>query len=144
MGVGAERCNQIPRSQLIRQVKQISVAQLDPVLPSVSFEKWLGVEAGADAQFHWEVNDCGEQTGTAADRDSDFPMCVEAQADMKDQRAIVVSVVVGTFKKGTFGTPSVFFAQLVTPRKTINIEHLSDFPAAIIKTHEPVRPEIAK
>lgn len=130
--------------KLIRQVQQISVAQLDSVLPAVSFEKWLRVEAGADAEFHWEVNDCGEQTGTAADRDRDFPLCVEVQANMKDHRTIVVSIAVGTFHKGAVGKPTVYFVQLATPRKTINLDHLSDLPAAIIKTHEPARPEVAK
>ena len=114
-------------------------------MPSVSFEKWLRVEAGADAEFHWEVNDCGEQTGTPADRDRDFPMCVEVQAVMKDRRTIVVSVAVGTFEKGKLGKPTVYFAQLITPSQTINIDHLSAFPAALIRSHnEPVRSEIAK
>jgi hypothetical protein len=132
-------------ARLIRQVQEISVSQLDPALPSVSFEKWLRVEAGADAEFHWEVNDCGEQTGTAADRGRDFPMCVEAQADMKDRRTIVVSIAVGTSKKGVVGKPAVYFAQLVTPAKTMNLPHLSDFPAALIKTHDAAPPpEIAK
>jgi hypothetical protein len=132
-------------AKLIRQVQEISVSQLDPALPSVSFEKWLHAEAGADAEFHWEVNDCGEQTGTAADRGRDVPMCVEAQADMKDRRTIVVSIAVGTFKKGAVGKPVVYFAQLVTPATTINLPHLSDLPAALIKTHQqPVPVEIAK
>jgi|SRR5208337_1663981 len=132
-------------ARLIRQVQEISVSQLDPILPPVSFERWLHVEAGADAEFHWEVNDCGEQTGTAADRGRDFPMCVEAQADMKDRRTIVVSIAVGTFKKGVVGKPVVNWAQLVTPAKTINLPQLSDLPAALIRTHDAAPPvEIAK
>jgi hypothetical protein len=131
-------------ARLIRQVQEIPVSQLDPALPPVSFEKWLHVEAGADAGFHWEVNDCGEQTGAAADRGRDFPICVEAQADMKDRRAIVVSIAAGTFKKGAFGKPTVNFAQLVTPNTTINLHHLSDMPAALIKTHVSSPVEIAK
>ena len=132
-------------ARLIRQVQEISVSQLDPALPSVSLEKWLHVEAGADGEFHWEVNDCGEHTGTAADRGRDVPMCVQAQADMKDRRTIMVSIAVGTFKKGAFGKPAVNFAQLVTPSTTIDLPHLSDLPAALIRTHVPAPPpEIAK
>jgi hypothetical protein len=132
-------------ARLIRQVREISVSQLDPALPPVSFEKWLHVEGGADAGFHWEVNDCGEQTGAAADRGREFPMCVEAQANMKDRRTIVVSIAVGTSKKGVVGKPTVYFAQLVTPATTINLPRLSDLPAALIRTHD-VAPsvEIAK
>ena len=128
----------------IRQVKQTPVSQLDNALPSITLEKWLRIEAGADANFHWEVNDCGEQTGTAADRGRDFPSCVEAQAVMTDQRTIVVSIAVGTSKKGTVGKSILYFAQLVTPRKTIDLPHLSDLPLALIQTHIPVNPEIAK
>jgi hypothetical protein len=129
-------------AKLIRQVQEISVSQLDLALPSVSFEKWLHVEAGADAEFHWEVNDGGEQTRTA--RGHDFPMCVEAQADMKDRRTIVVSIAVGTFKKGAFGKPTANFAQLVTPNTTIDLHDLSDMPAALIRTHTPGPVEIAE
>jgi hypothetical protein len=128
----------------IRRVQETPVSQLDPALPSVSFEKWLRVEAGADAEFHWEVNDCGEQTGTAADRDRDFPVCVEAQANMKDKRTIVVSVAVGTFKKRAFGKPKVYFAELITPRETIDIKQLSDMPDVLIRTHVTSPPEITK
>jgi len=129
----------------IRQVQEISVSQLDPALPPVSFEKWLRVEAGAGADFHCEVNDCGEQTGTTADRGRDFPMCVEAQSDMKDRRKIVVSIAVGTSRKGAVRKPTVYFAQVVTPATTINLPHLSDLPAALIRTHDAAPPpEIAK
>ena len=129
-------------AKLIRQVQQFSVSQLDVALPSLAFEKWLHVEAGADAEFHWEVNDCGEQA--TADRGAGFPVCVEAEADMKDHRAIVVSISLDTPKKGTFGKPTLHFAKLVTPSTTIDLHQLSDFPAALIKTHQPPPREIAK
>jgi hypothetical protein len=132
-------------ARLIRQVQEISVSQLDPALRPVSFGKWLHVEAGADAEFHWEVNDCGEQTGTTADRGRDFPMCVEVQSNMKDRRTIVVSIAVGTYKKGVVGKPAVYFAQLVTSATTINLPHLSDLPSALIRTHDAAPSvEIAK
>jgi hypothetical protein len=129
-------------AKLIRQVQQLSVSQLDVALPPLAFEKWLHVEAGADAEFHWEVNDCAEQA--TVDRGADFPVCVEAQADMNDHRTIVVSIRVGTLKKGAFGKPTLYFAKLVTPSTTINLHQLSDFPAALIKTHQPPPVEIAK
>lgn len=49
--------------------------------------------------MNYEIYDCGEQTGTSADRGRDFPMCVEASA----QTYVVglrVTMQVGTFKKG--------------------------------------------
>jgi hypothetical protein len=129
-------------AKLIRQVQQLSVSQLDVALPPLAFEKWLRVEAGADAEFHWEVNDCAEQA--TADRGVDFPVCVEAQADMNDHRTIVVSIRVSTLKKGAFAKPTLYFAKLVTPGTTIDLHQLSDFPAALIKTHQPPPVEVAK
>lgn len=120
---------------LIRQVKQTAVYELDHELPVVSFERWLSAEADADAEFHWEVNDCGARTGTSADRGRNVSTCVEAHALMKDKRTIIVSLAVETYKKGLIGKPSVHFAQLVTPSETIDIHRLSDLPAALIKTH---------
>ena len=124
--------------------KQMPVSELDSTLPSISFEKWLGIEAGREADIRWEVNDCGEQTGTAADRGRDFPMCVEADAAMKDKRSIVIMIAVGSFKKGITGKPSVSFGELDTPGERISLSHLSDLPAALMKTHHQSNPEIAK
>src|SRR3989454_8681914 len=91
-------------AKAIACVKQMPVSELDSTLPSISFEKWLGIEAGREADIRWEVNDCGEQTGTAADRGRDFPMCVEADAAMKDKRSIVIMIAVGSFKKGSLAS----------------------------------------
>jgi len=124
-------------AKLITHAKQGPGSQLDRTLPSVSFEKWLQVEAEADAKFQWEVNDCGEQSGTATEEAHDFPMCVEADVAMKDGRSIVIMIAVGTSQKSAVGKPELYFPQLITPRETINLRQLSDFPAALLKTHLP-------
>lgn len=132
-------------AKLIRQVQQVPVSQLDPALPAVSFERWLYVEAGADAEFHWEVKHRGEQTGTTAESGRYFPTCVEVQANMKDRRTIVVSIAVGMSKKRMVGKPLMNFAQLVTPATKINLPHLSDLPETLIRTHDAAPSvEIAK
>jgi len=133
-------------ARLIRQIKQTAVYELDHELPVVSFERWLSIEAGADAEFHWEVNDCGGRAGASANRRRDVSTCVEARAIMKDKRTIIVSLAAETSKKGLIGKPSVHFAQLATPTETIDIHQLSDLPAALIRTHTlaPAPVEIAK
>lgn len=136
-------------SKLIARVKNVPVSKLDPVLPSVRFEQWLRTEAGADAHFDWEVNDCGEQTGAPGQNPDEIPTCVEADARLKDGREIVITIAVqeSSNRKTAVEKQSltVHFAQLVTTHETINIRLLSDFPAALIKTHELVSyPEIAK
>lgn len=134
-------------AKLIAQVKALSVGKLDSSLPDVSFHQWLRTEAGADAQYHWEVNDCGEQTGAPGQSASEVPTCVEADAKLKDARQIVIMISVSEGQKISKTQPAfaVFFAQLITPHETINIKQLSDFPAALVRTHEPTsNPEIAK
>jgi len=132
-------------AKLIADIKQMSVSELDPTLPRLGFEKWLRVEAGADPIFSWEVNDCGEQTGSVADRGRDIPVCVEVDASMKDGRNITILVAVGTTKKVPAGRSRLYFSQLTTPGETIQIRKLGDLPAALVRTHRLVSyPEIAQ
>jgi hypothetical protein len=132
---------------LITQLKKLSVSKLDPALPPVRFDQWLITEAGAGAKFEWEVNDCGEQTGAPGQNPDEIPTCVEADAWLKDGREIVIMIAVTrpAAAPGRNQSFSVYFAQLVTTRERITIKQLSDFPAALVRTHEPAgNPEIAK
>ena len=129
---------------LIARVKNVPVAKLDAALPALPFEQWLVVEAGKDASFRWEVNDCGEQTGAPGQNPDEIPTCVEADASLKDGREIVIMIGVEKSSHGNAGM-SVDFAQLVTTRERITIKQLSDFPAALVRTHAPAHnPEIVK
>jgi hypothetical protein len=132
---------------LITQLKKLSVSKLDPALPAVRFDQWLRTEAGADARYQWEVNDCGEQTGAPGQNPNEIPTCVEADAWLKDGREMVIMIAV-TKSGGAPGEKhsfTVYFAQLVTTRERITIKRLSDFPPALVRTHEPPsNPEIAK
>lgn len=132
---------------LISEMKLIAVSTLDPALPSIPFEQWLRTEAGADARFAWEVNDCGEQTGSPGQNPSEIPTCVEADAWLKDGRQIVIMIATPQAAHGKEGEqkPVVFFAQLISTREKITLKQLSDLPAALVRTHEPHKnPEIAK
>jgi hypothetical protein len=131
-------------AKLIADVKQVSVHKLDEALPGLNFEKWLQKESGADAQYHWEVNDCGEETGTPGGN-GPVPICVEVDSFLKDGREIVIFVANDEPKKGTPPDWKIFFAQLTTPHEKINLRRLSGLPAALIKTHQlENHPEIAK
>jgi len=136
-------------AKLIVEMKQASVHRLDEALPDLSFEKWLRKESGDDAQYHWEVNDCGEETGAPGDS-APVPTCVEVDSTLKDGREIVVFVADDRSARDRpkMAEPphwKIFFAELVTPREKINLRRLSDLPAALIRTHQlPNNPEIAK
>ena len=44
-----------------------------------------------DAKFHWEVNDCGEQSGSPGET-GPIPLCVEVDVSLKDGREIVIFI----------------------------------------------------
>jgi hypothetical protein len=83
----------------IRYAKNIYVSRIEPGMPKVKLEPWLKQTLGNKRRLKWEVNDCGEQSGTLADRGRDFPMCVQPSVETMDLY-IGISLQVGTFKKG--------------------------------------------
>src|SRR5687768_10830435 len=86
----------------IRYARSFAVSKLEKGLPGQRFDLWLRKLAGKRSRISWEVNDCGEQTGSPADRGRDVPMCVEATAVSFDLH-IGVSLGVGTFRRGIIG-----------------------------------------
>jgi hypothetical protein len=134
-------------AKLIGAVRQLSVAKLDDALPNLSFENWLAKESGPGARYHWEVNDCGEQSGTPGES-GPVPICVEVDSDLEDGREILIFVAddrPAPAKKTASPQWKIFFAQLATPHEKINLRRLSDLPAALIKTHQlEHHPENAK
>jgi hypothetical protein len=128
---------QTPRDRkLIASAKAIPVSRLDPKLPAIPFERWLIKEAGEGAQISWEVNDCGEQTGSPEDSQGDFPVCVEANAKLADQRVIVVSIAVGTYQRGISGKPATWWITVGhDPSSDPPLNTLSDVPLRLIGTH---------
>jgi hypothetical protein len=121
--------------KMIAYAKAIPVSQLDPKLPATPFETWLIKEAGENAQITWEVNDCGEQSGSPEDGERDFPVCVEAVAHRRDKRVIVVSIAVGTYQKAISGKPVTWWITVgPDPTKDEPLKTLSDVPAELADT----------
>jgi hypothetical protein len=129
-------------AKLIAEVKSVSVHKIDDTLAEISFKKWLEEESGDGTQFHWEVNDCGEQTGTPGD--GPVPICVEVDSSLKDGRQIVIFLTIDQNAKNAPPDWKIFFAQLVAPREKITLRRLSELPAALIKTRPLNHPEIAQ
>src|SRR5262245_25535535 len=92
---------------MIAFAKQINVSQLDLKLPKQRFDEWFRDLVGREAIVHWELNDCGEQTGSPADKERDIPTCAQAETKLADNRKVVVMISVGTLKKGLTGKPAV-------------------------------------
>lgn len=78
-----------------------------------SFSVWFADLIGKTTKVLWEVNDCGEATGSVADVGRDFPVCAEARAVLSQKREVVVSVAVGTMRKGILGSPALYQVILV-------------------------------
>jgi hypothetical protein len=143
--LAAKDANAARDARLIAAAQNISVQRLDSLLPEMPLAKWLRIEAGEGAQFQWEVNDCGEQSGSRNDQ-SPVPTCVESDVYLKDGREIILFMANDAPASAKAPKWVVAFAQLVTPRETMNLHRLSDLPAALIKTHEPMNkpPEVAQ
>jgi len=112
----------------IAYAQRLAVSQLDVNLPERRFAEWFKANVGSDAKISWEVNDCGEQTGRAADKGRDFPTCVEAIAELSKDRRLCIAVFIGTFKKGIWGRPGVYFAFIQDNGVTRDFMKLSDLP----------------
>ncbi|XCN71701.1 MAG: hypothetical protein Q3M24_15475 [Candidatus Electrothrix aestuarii] len=88
--------------------KHIDVTELDATLPSTSLHDWLNGLAKASERVAWEFNDCGEQTGSEADRGRDFPKCLEGIIESPShERALSIQVYVGTWQRGFVGKPKL-------------------------------------
>lgn len=122
--------------EAIEYAQKILVSSLDRNLPRVTLKFFLENESEG-ARIQWEVNDCGEQTGSPdVDRGRDFPMCVEAEVFLKDQRSLNVSVVVGTFKKGIVDRPVVWSVILTENDGQVRSIALKAIP---VELHRPER-----
>jgi len=80
--------------------KTAIVRDMDATLPRVTIEAWLRELLGAQIEMKWEVNDCGEQTGSPADRGRDFPLCAEVNIALAGNRKLGVLLMVGSKKLG--------------------------------------------
>ena len=122
--------------EAIEYAQRVLVSSLDHNLPRITLRFFLENESDG-ARIHWEVNDCGEQTGSPdVDRGRDFPMCVEAEVFLKDQRSLNVSVVVGTFKKGIVDKPVVWSVMLTENDGEVRSIALKAIP---VELHRPER-----
>ena len=68
--------------------------------PRLWFAEWFRQTVGEHSQISWDINDCGEQSGSAADRGRDFPMCVSANTQIVANLYVSVNIQFGSFKRG--------------------------------------------
>jgi len=118
----------VSEERMITFVKGIPAKEFDSSLPKMRLERWLMDVAGNGLPLRWELNDCGEQTGDpATDKKRDIPVCVEAAADLPNQRAFSVQIQVGTFG-GKAQKPALRGIYFQFGSKLYEIKKLSDLP----------------
>jgi hypothetical protein len=125
------------QAEVIEYAKKYLVSEIEPNLPQVSFEKWFQKTVGEEAKVEWDINDCGEQTGTSADRGRDFPMCVSANTQKAESYYISVNIQFGSFNRGIIHEkPTVRSITIGKLMEGIWLSNLSDLPDKIDSINE--------
>lgn len=127
----SDRTTESLADNAIALVKNIDATELDSGLPKQPFAIWFSKITGPNAQVHWETNDCGEQTGTTADINRDFPFCVEVDAGLPDGRQLGIMIAVGTYKKEIEGKPVCWWAFIEHKGHFYNVSHLHKLQEAL-------------
>ena len=103
------------QAEAIRATKQKIVRTIDPTLPAMTLERWLQQQLGPQVEMAWEVNDCGEASGSAADAARDLPFCVGASAELPDGRNLTLFFFSGTAKTGLSSAPLELYFGAISP-----------------------------
>ena len=124
------------QTEVINYAKKYLVSEIEPNVPPMNFADWFQATVGKEAKIEWDINDCGEQTGTSADRGRDFPMCVAANTVKAGFIYISVNIQFGTFGRGITKMKPV--VRSITAGDEIGgewLDNLSDLPK-ILAAHE--------
>lgn len=129
---GANAQSKKQNAAAIKFARATLVSNIEKGMPKMRFDTWFLQTVGPNLKITWEVNDCGEQTGTPADKGRDFPMCVEAIADSTDLQ-VSVALGVGTFKRGIIGKKPDMRGVSLSIKGEVNsgVQKLSDLPPAL-------------
>ena len=118
-------------ARAIARAQQASLNQLDPALPPRPFGKWFAQLVGVNAGVTWQVTDCGEQPARGQDVARDLPSCVEVSAILPNDRMVIVSMLVGSFKLGIGGRLATRMVAVEDFGDLVEIKRLSELPVAL-------------
>lgn len=103
-------------AQAVKVMKETVVETINTGLPPMTLERWLQQQLGPRVEISWELNDCGEATGSSADVGRDPPFCAEASAVMPDRRKVTLTFFAGTEKTGlSSGSPKIYHGSMARP-----------------------------
>ncbi len=86
----------------VKKAKLLSAQQFDSTLPDQPVGIWLrsNIPAGYEVVWGEYITDCGEGTGTAADKERDLPLCAEVELKKGAGVKGYLALFVGTQKRG--------------------------------------------
>jgi TonB family protein len=114
-------------------MRQVLLSQLDPALPSRPFGKWFEQMVGASAGVSWQLHDCGD-----ADREGgDLAACIEVTAIISNERMVIVTAQVGTFKQGLSGAPRLRLVAIEDFGQIRRVARLGELP--VVLRQPPIR-----
>jgi len=120
------------QTEALRTAKETIVQAIDSTLPAIPLELWLQQQLGPRAQIAWEINDCGEATGSSADFGRDLPFCVEASAQLREGRTLTLAFWAGTAKTGLSSAPITLYHGTLSSRGAGNtLNALRDLPTLL-------------
>lgn len=122
--------------ETINYAKKYPVSLLEPGLDAIPLEKWLETILGVHALIEWDIDDCGEQTGTSADRGRDFPMCVSTRTQLAENYIVTLSIQFGRFSRGVTGKPDIRSITMGPEMDGKWLDKLSDLPVQMDAVRE--------
>jgi TonB family protein len=114
--------------QALNLAQRTPASELDPVLPNVSLTNWFNQLVGPRAGVIWQLSECGEAITVPGDAGPDLPACLEANATLPDGHKVVVTISIGTFKKGLTGRVAYNFGVVEYDQQLYSAKRLSDLP----------------
>ena len=118
-------------TKAIQAARRSSVHAIDTTLADERFDEWFGRIVGPQAKVSWEMNDCGEQSGSPNDSDIVIPTCVQAQAEWENSTALVW-LMVGTEETGiNLDAPEIFYWEVDGRYDMDGSSSLSEFGRAV-------------
>lgn len=113
----------------VKKAKSLSAQDFDRTLPDQPIESWLraNIPAGYEVVWGEHITDCGEGTGTAADKDRDMPLCAEVELKEGSELKGYFALFVGTQRQGLLkGGSGLYFGYLDHRGTKHNFKRLSD------------------
>jgi hypothetical protein len=110
----------------LRAGSEAPVRLLDKTLGDEPVGVWIARIFGSGVPVRWELNDCGETSGSPADSGRDIPVCAQASVVLSGGRELYIWIAVGTSERGVVGPPEFAYAGVEGPDTSLWFPNLSD------------------